>query len=359
MSDINKEKLLNKYPVPITIDCTNKILNQMKYSICKIKNKKGKGTGFFCFIPNKNISLMITNNHVIDEEIIKENNIIGVTLNDDKEKIDIKLDNNRKIYTNKLYDVTIIEMKSEKIKEYIELDLNILNDNPNIYNESIYIPQYPEYGAEQKCAVSYGILKEINNEYDIIHLCSTKFGSSGSPILNISNNKLIGIHKESSNKYNYNKGTLLKTPINEFLNNINLIKKNVLIKKVKNEMNITEQFLDKNIMKNKMCIHTKYKGNMMDIYIRNKKKPLHEYEDDTDKELYYEYKKEVYKQINLHPIFQRLYSIDTHDFIIIELNDYLFSNNCEIYNILLKDDETLINFETQYGYFFRLNKKMI
>ena len=86
MSDINKEKLLNKYPVPITIDCTNKILNQMKHSICKIKNKKGKGTGFFCFIPNKNISLMITNNHVIDEEIIKENNIIGVTLNDDKEK---------------------------------------------------------------------------------------------------------------------------------------------------------------------------------------------------------------------------------------------------------------------------------
>ena len=82
MSDINKEKLLDNYPIPITIDCTQKILEQMKNCICTINNKKGKGTGFFSYI--NNIPVMITNNHVIDEEVIKENNCMKVTLNDDK-----------------------------------------------------------------------------------------------------------------------------------------------------------------------------------------------------------------------------------------------------------------------------------
>ena len=67
--DNNKEKLLDLYPIPITIECTNIILQQMKNCICKINNKKGKGTGFFCKINNELV--MITNNHVIDEEIIK------------------------------------------------------------------------------------------------------------------------------------------------------------------------------------------------------------------------------------------------------------------------------------------------
>ena len=67
--EIDKEKLLNKYPLPVTIDETELILKQMRYSICKIENKNGDGTGFFCQILNR--KLLITNNHVINEEIIK------------------------------------------------------------------------------------------------------------------------------------------------------------------------------------------------------------------------------------------------------------------------------------------------
>ena len=233
MSDYNKEKLLNLYPIPITIDCTKIILEQMENCICKINNEKGNGTGFFCFISNYNKYIMLTNNHVIDEEVIKNNNKIIVTINDDKEKIEINL-NDKKLYTNKKYDVTIIEIKEEeknKIKKYIELDNNIFDDNSIIYNETLYILQYPKFSFnKQKGAVSYGILKGFKDEYNIIHLCSTEPGSSGSPILNISNNKVIGIHKEGSNKYNYNIGTYLKYPINEYLNNINLIQKTNTIK---------------------------------------------------------------------------------------------------------------------------------
>ena len=91
MMEINKEKLLNKYPLPITIDETELILKQMRYSICKIENEKGDGTGFFCKISNK--KLLITNNHIVNEEIINNNKIIKVKLNDNKIKKDIKIKN--------------------------------------------------------------------------------------------------------------------------------------------------------------------------------------------------------------------------------------------------------------------------
>ena len=83
MSDDNKEKLLSLYPIPITMESTRTILEQMENCICKINNKKGKGTGFFCYIPDDNEYVLITNNHVIDENIIKENNKIAITLNND------------------------------------------------------------------------------------------------------------------------------------------------------------------------------------------------------------------------------------------------------------------------------------
>ena len=69
-----------------------------------------KNTGFFCIISYNNIIIpvMVTNNHVIDENYIKENKEIQITLYDDKEKKIIKLNDNRKIYTNKQYDITII-----------------------------------------------------------------------------------------------------------------------------------------------------------------------------------------------------------------------------------------------------------
>ena len=106
-------------------------------------NKKGRGTGFFCYIPyeneNKKIPVMITNNHIIDENIFNENKNknknIRVTINDDEKNIDIKIDNDTKFYTNIKEDITIIEIKKEKeIKEFLEIDNNIFDDNENTIN---------------------------------------------------------------------------------------------------------------------------------------------------------------------------------------------------------------------------------
>ena len=88
-----------------------------------------------------------------------------------------------------------IELKeNDGIKDYLELDDNILKNNEDIYyeNKSIYILHYL-YGND--ICVSYGLLNRIS-KYDIIHACSTDNGSSGSPILNLENNKVIRIPKQ-------------------------------------------------------------------------------------------------------------------------------------------------------------------
>ena len=41
-TEVEKEKIIEEYPIPVTIDDTNQILNQLKKCICKIENEKGK-----------------------------------------------------------------------------------------------------------------------------------------------------------------------------------------------------------------------------------------------------------------------------------------------------------------------------
>ena len=235
MSDTIKEKYIKTSPEPVSFNGTKNILNQMNDSVCRIYNDC-KGTGFFTKIPYKSelLPVLITNNHVINKEDIKSNKIISLYINNDKIIKEIKIDNNRLRYTNEKLDITIIEIKEKDNlnNKYLELDDNIinyfkLNENEpgfinNIYkNESIYIINYPE---DKDIVVSYGQPPHINNT-EIQHKCSTKEGSSGSPILLINNQKLIGIHYGCSNNYEYNKGRLLIYSIIE----LNKIKNNILI----------------------------------------------------------------------------------------------------------------------------------
>ena len=249
MEDRNKEKYISISPEPVSLKGTLNIIDQMNNCICRIFNK-GKGTGFFTKIPfhSKLLPVLITNNHIIDQNDIKNKIKIIIYLNNDKKERVIKLDENRIRYTNEKLDITIIEIKDEdKLNnKYIELDDRIINyfklneiDEPNylnnIYsNESIYIPNYPE---DKDIVVSYGKPPKLN-ESEINHYCSTKEGSSGSPILLINNQKLIGIHYGSKDHFNFNKGTLIIYAIIEFEkinNNILIINKEGKI--IENEIN--------------------------------------------------------------------------------------------------------------------------
>jgi len=222
MSEI-KEVFIESCLDPISRRTTKIILEQMKNCVCKIHIEGKKGTGFFIKIPynEKKLRLLITNNHVLDEKDLIIDNVINISLNNEKEFKEIKIDSKRKKYTNEKLDVTIIEIKDEdNINNFLSLDNKIMNADINNYNniyknESIYILNYIN-GKE--IYTSYGILRNIE-ENKIIHKCNTDTGSSGSPIILLKNNKVIGVHYAGS-KYNinFNFGTLLKQPLEEYIN---------------------------------------------------------------------------------------------------------------------------------------------
>ena len=233
------EKNLQDFPSIVTLNKTKKIIEQMENCICKIYTKEGKeGTGFFCYLvdpinKDNKIPVLMTNNHIIGEDYFNENATIKLNINNGKFSKDIKLDSKRKKYTNKNYDVTIIEIMKgkDKIDSFLEIDDRIFqNDSYKIFDKSsTYIIQYPN---KYEVAVSYGVIKSIceDNNYNskLLHYCLTNEGSSGSPILEIENNKVLGIHLGSSNK-NYNIGTFLKNPIISFFSNFNNVKNNISI----------------------------------------------------------------------------------------------------------------------------------
>ena len=154
MEDTFKERMLNKTINPISIEKTKKILFQMKRCICKIYINGIKGTGFFTKIPyNKDfIKVLITDNHIINENNISNQNTITISLNNEKIKKDICIDAKRKYYTSKELDTTIIEIsEKDEIYDFLEIKdellVNLRLDNnknyKNLYiNSSIYILHY-------------------------------------------------------------------------------------------------------------------------------------------------------------------------------------------------------------------------
>ena len=231
-----KEAYIENSIDAIAIDSLRIIMNQMKKCVCKIYKGELKGTGFFTRIPYKKklLSVLITNNHILNENDISNGKTINISLNNEKIVKKIYIDSNRKRYTDENLDVTIIEIKEEKddIKDFLDLNEQIVNEsNSYIYqNKSIYILNYPHNAKE--VLASFGLLLSITDN-KIKHKCDTDYGSSGSPILLLKNNKVIGIHCGAINNFKF--GTLLTNSIKEFQN----MSKNILvIKKVNNEKDL-------------------------------------------------------------------------------------------------------------------------
>ena len=218
---ILNEKLLSNYPMPISLKQNEKIIEQLKNTICNIYLDKGRGTGFFMkikFPDNGNLlPALISCSHVIGEPFLSKNDKINIEINGKNKTIELK---DRIIYTDEKMDITIIEINEKKdgIKYFLQLDEE--NQDIRISGKTIYILQYFDANGPSHPtvpSVSYGILKNLSNNFNFTHCISTTFGSSGSPILNLANNKVIGIHIGTKNKNIYNIGKFLNNPINDFI----------------------------------------------------------------------------------------------------------------------------------------------
>lgn len=131
-----------------------------------------------------------------------------------------------------------------------------------------------QYSSGDKVGVSYGVIDKID-EHKIEHCCNTESGSSGSPIINLTNNEIIGIHIGGIKSNEINLGTLLKYPIKGFIEKIysgnfnKFIKKNINISNVNHEIKIRAY---RTTRKNYLPLNfAKYKTENKENYLKIKK----------------------------------------------------------------------------------------
>ena len=238
---LKKEGILKDQGNPVSKNEIIELFN-MEKSMCKIiyekivndEIKKGKASGFLCEINDFPIKYgLFTNNHVLNENDIKKGNTINIEclnkLSYIKKKI--KIDENRRVYTNKYLDYTCIEIyPSDGFKDYFKIDPIVFNNKNYLNNSDIFILQYPE--GNELC-FSYGKVLSLKENY-IVHTASTKDGSSGSPIIRRSeDNYIIGLHyggfKKKNKKFSFN----LATSFNSILIDININNPNRIIRQEK------------------------------------------------------------------------------------------------------------------------------
>jgi len=264
--DYIEEKQLRDHPKSLSKQQNKIILDYMEKCVCKINLENGdKATGTFCKIPFPDLynllPVLITNNHVLNENDILPEKNIHFTLNNDKKEHKISLKKRKTLTMIKPYDITIIEIKKYDgldINSFLEIDTNIYKEKlKEIYTQkTIILIHYPK-GGEVK--YSLGVIRDIS-EINIQNFCDSEPGSSGGPLININNLKLIGIHKGGKDNNNYNLGTLIKHPIENFIK----INKNCELKKnsVNNALN--------NNFENEMIIEYKLEGNLINKLFSNK-----------------------------------------------------------------------------------------
>ena len=279
MDAIIEEKYIADYDFNLDLNGITRIKIQMMKSVCKIYKEEEKGSGFFCqffYVKNGNkeiMNVLITNNHVLNEKDL--NKEIMISLNNDNYSARINLANSRIKFTKEDLDVTIIELiKDDNIEcSYLQIDASVNKEKNFLKN---YYKKHPIYIINYKNGdivySSYGLLKGINeNTNEIYHLCCTEKGSSGSPILSLKSNMVIGLHKGANKNYDFNVGILMKDIKDEFskflenLYKINNLKGSKLINsKIPNNSNY---YINKDINNNYIKISNNQINNKNSNYL--------------------------------------------------------------------------------------------
>ena len=127
------------------------LLNKASRAVCKIITNGKLGTGFFIKIYMRNYTkfFLMSNEHVIDKNLIENKEIIEIHYDYGFKSIKIKLDNNERLIneykTNYNLDVTTVEiLKEDNINDDYFL-LPYLKDHNIKIGDKIYIPHMQIY----------------------------------------------------------------------------------------------------------------------------------------------------------------------------------------------------------------------
>ena len=200
----------------------NKIIaikNQYNIAKCTVKieiqinNNNFRGSGFFLKFErynNKTFYCLMTNQHVITSDLIKNKIEIQIKYENEKKHFPLKLDEEERIiigFKKELnLDVAIVEIiPKDKVENSYFLTPRL---NPIDQNKNIQTVQYPlgNYLSISKGKI-VGI--ECNNIYYFYHTASTQPGSSGSPIVLENEEEVLAIHKGATQNQNFNVGIFI------------------------------------------------------------------------------------------------------------------------------------------------------
>jgi len=326
--DIEKEGIVKGHGRPITKKEIYDLL-EMEKSMCKIsyeteKGEIGRGSGFFCEIDNFPIKYaLFTNNHILNKSNLKIGKIINLECLELRKSLfsssyakiqkQIKMTEERKIFTNKEFDYTCIELFiSDKIINYFKIDPNLYKNNKNILKDNdIFILQYPN---GEELSFSYGKISSLENN-KMVHTSSTDRGSSGSPIIRRCKDiYIIGLHiggvkKKETKRYKYNLGTSFDLILNNlreqnYIINCIYIPDNDDIKiNLLHDYNIDKQDWDKNEKISYLEAKNNISEENIEIYI-------------NDNKIKFDYKYEIKdsKEIKVKFIFKKLLTNTNHMF---------------------------------------------
>ena len=210
----------NDEDISITKENIDNINEKVEKNLCKIIGGNGGIEFGFLFLipfPNDNnlLPVLITSNKVIKKSDINKNGNIQLIINNNNKEI--LMNEFRKTYiSTESNNISIIEIKQEDgldIKSFLLLDNKIfdqkLNDIKNIPNPFTTNHKYTLFvlkkNKNNKCLIGY-LLKDKNSPF-------------GSPIINQSNYKVIGIVN------NYGNINLLSNSILKFQEQFEVFKK--------------------------------------------------------------------------------------------------------------------------------------
>jgi len=367
--NIKKEGIIQGHGNPITKEEIFNLFNLDK-SMCKIsfeteKGEKGKGSGFFCEIDKFPIKYaLFTNNHVLNESNIEIGSKIhfeylefhkSLLKNSSykSSKKEIKITQNRKVFTNKELDYTCIELfESDGIKDFFKVEPKIFKDKNNLKGNDIFILQFPN---GNDISFSYGKILKIQEKNNIIlHSASTDHGSSGSPIIRRGeDNYIVGLHYGGvENKFNL--ATIFDSILNNIKEQLNEINCIYIPENNEKEINLLHNY---NLDINKMY------GNKKEEYLELKdlNKKLFEESIDlyvNDKKINFDYKykikdskeikvKFIFKQklTNMSYMFYKCFSLNSIDLSSFNTNNvtnmsYMFSGCSSLKSINLSSFNT-------------------
>ena len=189
-----------------------KALEKLYNKVCKIlvDSYDSYGSGFFIKLikDNRDLYCLMTNEHVITREMVREKVIVKISIDKPDINFMIKLDENERFirsFDYMLMDIIIIEiLPSDNVKEsfFVKPNLNYREDPSKIINKKILIAHFPKGLTLQ---ITDGPVRKVNllkNEFK--HLASTDNGSSGGLIIEYDDDNVLalGIHKQGSDNGN-------------------------------------------------------------------------------------------------------------------------------------------------------------